>query len=166
MTLRTACLLASVLLHGGALAAPLTPGETLPPLSLVDAHGKVSTLDAVTCRIYANGDRAGDALIADAMKDANQALLDGQHAVVVSDISDAPGFVRGLIRSSLRKRPYQTRLDQSGATRTTIPYRPQQVTIIDVADGRVVDVRFVADVDTLRASLGQAHTHAPATPAP
>jgi len=149
-----ASLLTAAALTLTALAATATEvGTQLPELRLKDQTGATHTLNASVRRIYANADRKGDSMMKAAMTGATQAALDAQGAVVIADISEAPGFVKMLIRSSLKDRGYITWLDTSGSTRNTLPYRKDQITLLELDQRRITAIRFLADEDSLKREL-------------
>lgn len=153
--------LAALLASGVAGAAAV--GDTLPPLQLKDAHGKDVTLSDSVRRIYASAGREGDRWLKEALKERGQATLDAQRAVVIADISAAPGFVKGMIRSSLKDRGYATWLDQAGSTRSLLPYREDRIAIVELDARRITAIRYAADVASLRRELAST---APAQAAP
>lgn len=146
-----------------ALAAPAFAaglGDTVKPLALKDQTGTERTLDDSVRRIYANSSRAGDKLMKDAAP--TQARLDAQHAVAVAEISKAPGFVKYLIRKSLKDRAYATWIDDSGTTRSLLPYRDDQVSVIELDKGTITAIRYVGSVEALQRELAPAPQPAPA----
>lgn len=150
--------IAALLLAGcGALGAPRALGaeigSPLPALAVADSNGRTLTLDAGIRRIYANADRKGDKMIKAAMVGRDQATLDAQRAIVVADISAAPGFVRRIIRKDLQQRSYITWMDETGQTRGVLPYREDHITVLDLDDGRLTAIGYIADVETLRQAL-------------
>lgn len=129
------------------------PDKTLPPLSFKDSKGQSQTLNPELRRLYLSADRQGGGLIKDAMKGLDQSTLDAQNAVAIADISDAPGFVRRLIRGSLEDRSYRTWMDESGSSRPVLPYRDKRVTVVELEALKITAIRHLADVDALRAEL-------------
>ena len=144
---------ASLALAPAAIAAKL--GETLPAIELKDQLGKAHTLDATVRRIYANADRKGDALMKAAMEKLDQTRLDAQQAVVIADISAAPGFVKAIIKSSLKDRRYNTWIDLTGSTQRKLPYKPDQVTVIELEQLRITAIRYISDAESLKREFAQ-----------
>lgn len=148
-------------------AYALEVGEALPPIELEDASGSDVALLASHRRIYATADRKGGKLIERAMAELNQASLDNHGAVVITEISKAPGFVKGMIKSGLEDRSYVSWVDEAGRTRKLWPYRKNHVTVIDLNDYEVVAIRFERDLETLRELLRHtADRNAPAPESP
>ena len=120
-------------------------GDTLPALQLKDQYGKVQTLGQEVKRLYANADRKGDAMLKAALK-----------AIVVAEISAAPFFVKSMIRGNLKDRGYLTWLDASGDTKKVLPYKEDQILILELDQQRITAVRYAGDVEALKRELGRA----------
>ncbi len=148
-----------------SLAAGATGvGDTLSALELKDAHGKPQQLADHHCRIYASIDRKGDKLIKAALAERKQAALDAQHAVVIADISGAPGFVKRIIRSSLKDRDYSTWLDEKGSTERKLARRDKRISVIDIDRRKVTALQFLGDEEALGAALDETLACAAAAP--
>lgn len=135
------------------LAASVASAAEPLAFTLKDANGTSHTLDDSVKRLYLSADRAGDKLMKAVMKDLGQATLDQQHAIVVADISAAPGFVKGFIRSSLRDRKYLTWLDEAGSTKKLLPYREDRIGIVQLDRRQITQVRYVSEPEDLRREL-------------
>jgi hypothetical protein len=146
-------LLATVGASSASTASAAETGAPLPALAVKNSAGELLTLNDDIRRIYANGDRKGDRLIKAAMAGRDQDTLDAQGAIVVADISAAPGFIRRIIRNELRERSYATWLDESGDTRALLPYRQDHITVLELDARRVTAIRHIGDVETLRREL-------------
>ena len=131
-------------------------GDTLPALQLKDQYGKVQTLGQEVKRLYANADRKGDAMLKAALADKGQTRLDAQKAIVVAEISAAPFFVKSMIRGNLKDRGYLTWLDASGDTKKVLPYKEDQILILELDQQRITAVRYAGDVEALKRELGRA----------
>ncbi len=131
------------------------PGESLPAYELTDETGAEHVLGTAVRRIYATTDRKGDKLLAAAMESRDQTTLDTQSAVVIADISEAPGFVKRIIRSSLKDRSYRSWLDLRGSTRSTLPARADGVTVIDLDQRRIREIRHITDQASLETLLDE-----------
>lgn len=139
-------------------------GQEIPDFSLEDQYGNAHRFNPEIWRIYANNSRAGDKIMEAAMKDLSQSELDAQRALVVADISKAPGFVKRIIRSGLKDRNYTTLLDKKGSSKKFLRFVPDRVTVIELKNGQISAIRNTADAETLRQELLQQR---PATdPAP
>lgn len=147
-----ACIAAALLL-AAPFASAAKVDDVLPALTLKDQLGNPHTLDASIKRIYANADRKGDALMKSA--EIDQAKLDKQKAVVIADISEAPGFVKRIITGSLKDRRYTTWVDTQGSTRKSLAYSADKVTVIELDGLRIKAIRSVADKAALLKELGQ-----------
>ncbi len=159
-------LLAAVLLFASALpwAHALEVGEALPAFALEDATGSEVVLLETHNRIYATADRKGGKLIEQAMEGLDQTALDAHNAVLITEISKAPGFVRGMIKSGLEDRSYINWVDDSGRTRKLWPYRKNHVTVIDLHAFEVQAIRFERDLATLKDWLTAQADEPQATP--
>ena len=131
-------------------------GDELPTFTLNDQAEAAHTLDDSLLRIYTTADRKGDGLMKKAMSALKQPALDVQKAIVVADISEAPGFVKRIIRSSLKDRGYTTWLDVSGSTRGLLPYRAEHVTVVELKRRRITAIRYLADTEALKQELSAA----------
>lgn len=152
-TLLLACLaLAATSVHAA------TVGDELPAFTLKDQHDKAHTLDETVQRIYASGDRKGGDLVKTAMAKLDQSHLDAQHAVLISEISDAPFFVKSIIRSSFKDRRYLSWLDVKGDTKTILPYRPEKIAVIELENRRIKAIRHVSDADALKQEIAPVKT--------
>ncbi len=166
MTYKWAFLIVLGLLGGPVLAAEIC--DELPAFTLKDQAGEPQTLSDSVQRIYANGDRSSGKLIKQAMTGLDQSTLDAQQAIVVTEISAAPGFVKGIIRSGLEDRSYTTWIDTKGTTKRILPYRADRVVVLELAQRKVTAIRYIADADSLKQELlsaAPATEAAPETPA-
>ena len=146
-------LIASLLgLFGGLFsvsAHAVKIGDEISALSLKDQNGNEHTLDDQVQRIYAYNDRKSGAVVETAMKGLQQANLDAQHAIIITEISAAPGFVKRIIASGLKDRGYDTWIDDKGQSRRELPYRDNQVSVIDVQNRKITAIAYENDADTL-----------------
>ena len=126
-------------------------GDEVPALEMKDAADAPHVLDDSIRRIYFAGDRDSGGV----MKDASptQAQLDAQHAVAIANIAEAPGFVKYLIRRSLKERPYSTWVDAAGMTKNLFPARAGQVTVIDLEQRKIRAIRYAANADAVKQEL-------------
>ncbi|HEY1077913.1 MAG TPA: hypothetical protein VGE51_14575 [Fontimonas sp.] len=138
----------------GAEGVTATPPAQLPELSYKDASDKDQRIGPQTRQLYVSIDRAGGKLLEEALAGADQAQLDTQGAAVVADLSDAPRFIRPLIRSSLRKQKYSTWLDETGAIRKLVPVRENHITVVELDRFVVKSIRYIGDTTTLRQAFG------------
>lgn len=159
---RAGLLLASLLSLAGMAAAEV--GQRVDAFTLEDAHKTAHTLSADVQRIYATADRKGDELLKTAMESLDQSTLDAQNAIVVADISEAPWFVKRIIRGSLKDRSYTTWMDREGITRELLPYQAGGVTIIDLDAFSITGVTLAKDAVSLRQALNDAAAPPPSQP--
>lgn len=155
LSLRHMITVISVLLLSYAVQAK-DVGTELPAFTLDDAQGTEHTLDNTVLRIYATGGRKADKLLDAAFNDDAQNKLNQQNAIVIAEISSAPGFVKRIIRSSLKDRSYQSWMDTKGQTKRLLPYREKQVAIIDLHARTITGIRHVSEISELQAALTEA----------
>lgn len=160
LSLRHMITVISVLLLSYAVQAK-DVGTELPAFTLDDAQGTEHTLDNTVLRIYATGGRKADKLLDAALTEDAQNKLNQQNAIVIAEISNAPGFVKRIIRSSLKDRSYQSWMDTKGKTKRLLPYREKQVAIIDLNARTITGIRHVSEISELQAALTE--TAQPAT---
>ena len=72
-------------------------GDLLPGFQLKDQFGKAHTLEPAIKRIYFTHDMAGGKLLKAALGDNGQAILDGQQAVAMTDVSAMPSVIRSMM---------------------------------------------------------------------
>ncbi|MGJ8669278.1 MAG: hypothetical protein ACSHXK_07315 [Oceanococcus sp.] len=140
-------------------------GDMLPIFSMQDQSGNEHSLDDNTRRIYANNSRGGGKLMEAAMKDLDQSHLDQQNALVIAEISKAPGFVKRMISSGLKDRGYNTLVDKKGVSRKFVRYVSDRVTIIELQQRQIIAIRNISDTEELKKELLQVlETQEPASP--
>lgn len=148
-----------------ATQSPATDvGESLPAYSLSDDSGQEHTLDDSVRRIYATIDRKGDKLLDAALQEGAAEQLGAQQAIVIADISDAPGFVKRIIRGSLEDRPYRTWMDTRGSTRKTLPTRKGGVSLVELERMQIRAIRSLNSVEEIQSALQEALSPLPAAP--
>lgn len=147
-------LIAALLLTLGATAALAADvGDVLPAFELKTASDDKVVLGDAVQRIYATVDRKADEQLAEALKAPGQAALDARQAVVIADISKAPFFVKGIIKSSLEERSYVTWVDTRGKTRGHLPFRADQVTVLDIDKRKITAIRYLGSAEGLAAEF-------------
>jgi hypothetical protein len=128
-------------------------GDLLPGFQLKDQFGQVHTLEPVTKRIYFTHDMAGGKLLKAALGDKGQAVLDSQQAVAMTDVSAMPSVIRSMMAlPAMKKRSYQIWIDETGTVIGSLPRKPDQVTVIELDQLKIIAVRFVADEKALVAA--------------
>lgn len=153
----TALLLSALAWGGPVHAADI--GDTIPTIELKDQSDLGHKLDDGIQRIYATADRKGDKLMKAVMEKRDQSAFNAQRAIVIADISEAPGFVKRIIKSSLKDRRYTTWLDTQGDTRALLPYRADQVVVIELERRRIKAIRYAADEAGLQREIEPTPAH-------
>src|SRR5512147_153168 len=103
-------------------AATLGPGMSLPPLTLTDQNEAAATIGPDVRLILFTRDMSAADIVKEALAENGTTLLDGAHAVVLSDISAMPRLITRLFAlPAMRKRPYRMILDREGAPTADLP---------------------------------------------
>jgi hypothetical protein len=155
--MKTALLVAFFLFSALLAAATVQVGSPLPALTLKDQHDAPASIATDTHFLIFVAERAVSALVETALDGQTATTLAAAKVRYVADISAMPGIVTTVIAlPQMRKRPYPMLLGRSADATSMLPREPGKVTLIESANGRILAVRFIADVATLRAALGLA----------
>lgn len=130
-------------------------GKQLPAFTLNDAQENKQVLNTDVARIYASTDRDAGEILADAFTEGGQAALDAQNAIVIADISEVPWFIKGVIRSKLKERSFNTWVDEDEVTSALIPYQEDQVTLIELQAMKIHAIRYFSDSASLKKALSE-----------
>jgi hypothetical protein len=137
-----------------AAAATLGPGMTLPALTLTDQHDAAATIGPDVRLVLYTRDMDGADIVEEALAENGAALLEGAHAVTVSDISRMPGVITRLFAlPAMRKRPYRMILDRDGAPTADFPWEEDKVTALFLEQMKIQRVEYVDTPAALRALL-------------
>lgn len=160
---RLAAYAAAILLASTALAEPYALGGVLPPLELVDQHGKAYAVDSSVRVVIFSREMKGGGIVKGALAKDGAAFLAANRAVYVSDVSRMPGMIRSLFAlPGMRKREYRIALDDVGEQTRAIPSVEGKPTVLGLAAGKIVSIANPSSVEELRAAVTTAT--APATP--
>ena len=152
----TRSLFAALLLATAAHAGPLAVGDPMPPLSLVDQHGKAGTVAGARVVVVSRDMEAGD-VVKKALAGRNQTFLDEHGIVYVANVSGMPAMVTRLFAMPrMRERPYRMLLDRDGDATKDVPAVAGRPTVLAVGDGRVVRMSQPGDPGTLAVELTSA----------
>jgi hypothetical protein len=78
-----------------------------------------------------------------------------RHAVYLADMSKMPGFItRTFALPSLREQPFEVGVSLDGHTLADWPRQEDTVTLIRLAQGRVVSHEYLSTESQLKAALG------------
>lgn len=141
-------------LTSGAAAAPLGPGDELPPLELRDQHDETHRVSAETRTLLFAPDRESAQLVTSALEGQDAAALAERGIRYLADISGMPGIITQLFAlPKLRERPYPILLAEEPEQVSHLPRRAEQVTLLRLDDGTIVEVDYLDSVPTLRKAL-------------
>lgn len=145
----------SLLLAGGVQAEPLAIGAPLPPITVENQNGQAVSITPALKRLIFAADKAGGDLATSVLSPEPAGVLDRLHAVYLADISGMPAIVtRMFALPKMRELPFPVGLVRDAAMTADLPRRPGEVTVIDLDQGRAVQIRNAADAAALRRLLG------------
>lgn len=137
-----------------ASAAPLQPGEPLPPLQTVDQHDKPWRLEPTSRVLLFAADKAGSDMVLEALQPLSADALSTRHAAFVADIHAMPSLVtRMFALPKLRDVPFAIGLGHEAALTARLPRTAKQVTLIRLHEGVVQGFQFVASPAELKQAL-------------
>ena len=155
--MRRALLGAMVLVPLWGAAAPVEPGAVLPTLTLSDQHDKPWTAGPSTKHLLFAADKAASDLANALLAAQGPGFLSGSGIVYVADISAMPALVTRLFaRPKLRELPFPIGLVSEAALTADLPRQPGRVTVLDLNQGVITQIRYAADAKALRMALGLA----------
>jgi len=157
VAMKSVVLVAFLLFSPLLAAATVQVGAPLPALTFKDQHDVSATITTDTRFLIFVAERAASTVVETALEGQTATTLAAAKVRYVADISAMPGIVTTVIAlPQMRKRPYPMLLGRSADATSMLPREPGKVTLIESANGRILAVRFIADVATLRAALGLA----------
>lgn len=150
------CILLSILVVTcGPALAELGVGEPLPQLQLRDQHEQPQAIPPSTRLLLFAPDRAAGDLATQALADQDAASLAAGEIRYLADISGMPGLITSLFAlPKLRERPYPILLGEQAEQTAALPRKPDQVTLLRLDHGRILDIEHFSEVAPLRAALG------------
>jgi hypothetical protein len=147
-----AMLLFSALLAAGDL---LQVGSPLPALTLKDQHDVRQSVAPDTRYLVFAAERAPSALVETAFEGQTAQSPAAVKASYVADISGMPGLIAATFAlPKMRKRPYPMLLARTPAESAMLPRESGKVTLIELRDGKVASIRFLASAGGIRSALG------------
>lgn len=152
-------LLALVLLTWAASAASaiadaLVVGDSLGLAPLEDQHGQARPLGSGVRVVLFAADRPASKVAEQALEGSPPELFAAGRLAYVADLSGMPDPITDLFAlPALRGRPYPVLIAREAALTAVLPRRPNAATLLRVRDGRIAQVAFYTDADTLRAAL-------------
>lgn len=144
-----------LLLPAAVSAATLAVGDPLPELTLQDQHDQTQRLDAAARKLIFSAERDASSLVEAALAEQTADTLAAAGIRYIADISAMPSMITKLVAlPQLRKRPYPILLGRDAEQTAMLPREPGKVTLIEIADGAIEQVRFFGDGQSLRDALG------------
>jgi len=153
--MRRVLLVAMLLVPLWGATAPLEPGAVLPRLSLSDQHDKPWTTAPGTRQVLFAADKAASDLANPLLAAQGPGFLSRGGIVYLADISAMPAMVtRVFALPKLRELPFEIGLVRETAVAADLPRQPGKVTVLDLDQGVITQIRYVADAKALRLALG------------
>jgi hypothetical protein len=141
-----------------AWAEPLAPGAALPALQLKDQHDKHLPVPGSTRWLLFASEKAVSDMASAVFAAEPAGVLNRLHLVYVADISAMPALVtRMFALPKLRELPFPIGLLREPGQvvqAADLPRQPGAVTLLRVADGRVLEILALRSAAELRATLG------------
>jgi hypothetical protein len=146
---------ALLVLAGGVQAEPLVVGASMPPIAVESQHGQAVSITPATRKLIFAADKAAGDLATSVLAPEPAGVLDRLNAVYLADISGMPAFVtRMFALPKMRELPFAVGLVRDAAVTADLPRQPGEVTVVDIDQGRAVQIRSAADAAALRKLLG------------
>lgn len=129
-------------------------GDTLAPFTLNDQHDTAFTLDASTRVLLAAGDMDGAKLVKAAVAEQPKGYLEARHAVFVADIQRMPALISKLFAvPAMRDYSYRVVLDREGQVVPQYAVAENQVLLLQLDNGKLVQKQSFNDADALRKAI-------------
>lgn len=129
-------------------------GDTLAPFTLNDQHDTAFTLDASTRVLLAAGDMDGAKLVKAALAEQPKGYLEARHAVFVADIQRMPALISKLFAvPAMRDYSYRVVLDREGQVVPQYAVAENQVLLLQLDNGKLVQKQSFNDADALRKAI-------------
>lgn len=129
-------------------------GDTLAPFTLNDQHDTAFTLDASTRVLLAAGDMDGAKLVKAAVAEQPKGYLEARHAVFVADIQRMPALISKLFAvPAMRDYSYRVVLDREGQVVPQYAVAENQVLLLQLDNGKLVQKQSFSDADALRKAI-------------
>lgn len=148
-----ACVMA--LACGLAGAAPVQPGQPLPPLQLKNQHDQAWQVAPQTRLVIFAAGRKASNLVMEVLAPQPAGFLGSRQAVYLADMSRMPGFVtRTFALPALREQKFEVGVSLDEKTLSGWPREDDAVTLIRLESGRVVSHEYIRTEAQLKAVLG------------
>ena len=138
-----------------AISAPLVTGASVPALVLEDQHGKKVSIEAGTRIVLFAADKAASDFVNETLAAQPAGVLDRLNAVYFADISAMPALItRMFALPALRELPFAVGLGREAGQLADLPRQKGAVTLLRMADGKLVSVEYARDAGQLRQTMG------------
>lgn len=145
----------ALLLSAVVCAAPVEPGQPLPPLKLQDQRDQPWRIEANTRLVLFSAGRKASNLVQDVLATQPKDFLAKRQAAYLADMSRMPGFItRTIALPSLRDKPFSVGVVLDEKLLADWPRQTDAVTLISLQDGKVAGVAYATTEAQLRAALG------------
>ena len=134
-----------------AAGAAWQPGEALPQqLTLKDQHEKVVPVTRETRIIFLAAEMGASRMMAKALEALPASTLQARNAVYIADISAMPEPIASIVAvPRMRKLPYPVAVVRHSDETARMPRKSGAVTVLQIADGRVVAVEYAHTTEQL-----------------
>lgn len=136
-------------------AAPVQPGQPLPPLQLKNQHDQSWQVSSQTRLVIFAAGRKASNLVMEVLAPQPAGFLSARQAVYLADMSRMPGFVtRTFALPALREQKFEVGVSLEEQTLSGWPREDDAVTLIRLEGGRVVSHEYIRTEAQLKAVLG------------
>jgi len=141
------------------VSAELGTGDALPELELEDQHEETHSLPGETRILLFAPDRESGEVVTETLAGLDADALAERAVRYVADISGMPGIITQLFAlPKLRERPYPILLGEEAEQTSELPRRAEHVTVLELSDGAITDIRYLNSPSALRQALNLPRT--------
>jgi hypothetical protein len=134
-------------------SSPLSTGDNLPELTLVDQYGNPHSLSEVHTILFAP-DKKAAALAHQLLQHRNRAEMAAQGILLISDISRMPGFVTRMFAiPTMREYPYLVLLGYQTDETAWVPRRESTLTLLYIHSGRISHIDYADTLESLTSKM-------------
>ena len=138
----------------GLAQAQVIVGQALPAVSLTDQHDKPWQITSGTRLVIFAAGRKASNLIQTVLQALPKDQLTRRNALYLADMSKMPGFItRTFALPALKEMPYSMGVSLDEATLAAWPRQADAVTLIELDQGLIKRISYVATEADLKAAL-------------
>jgi hypothetical protein len=147
--------LSLILCSGTLFAEQIHIGDSLPKIEFLDQNDQAHQLnDKIQLLLFAHSKQTGS-LMTDILEDAGPDHLQNHNAVYIADISRMPSLVtRFFVMPKMRKIDSPIFLVRNPEQAVWLPKEEDKVTLVKLTAGKITQISFSADEESLRSILG------------